>query len=115
MSKSTAFTDSERDALGLTGLSPAGVDTEQTQAQRALQLIADKPTCLERHGYLCGAVMSGMARLHRHAPTLPAPPGLRQPRVSTAEHGTEAYHWSDGHALYAGPFPLSHRSTKKRG
>ena len=33
--KSTAFTEAEREALGLTGLLPAGVDTEETQVGSA--------------------------------------------------------------------------------
>ena len=37
LNKSTAFTAAEREALGLTGLLPAAVDTEETQVQRALQ------------------------------------------------------------------------------
>jgi len=50
--KSTAFTEAEREELGLTGLLPAGVDTEETQVQRALQQIGYKPTDLERYIYL---------------------------------------------------------------
>src|SRR5712671_6913278 len=50
--KSTAFTKAEREELGLTGLLPAGVDTEETQVQRALQQLGYKPTDLERYIYL---------------------------------------------------------------
>jgi malate dehydrogenase (oxaloacetate-decarboxylating)(NADP+) len=50
--KSTAFTEAEREDLGLTGLLPAGVDSEGTQVQRALQQMGDKPTDLERYIYL---------------------------------------------------------------
>ncbi|MBV8073303.1 MAG: oxaloacetate-decarboxylating malate dehydrogenase, partial [Acidobacteriaceae bacterium] len=52
--KSTAFTEEEREQLGLTGLLPAGVDTEETQVHRVLQQIGDKPTDLERYIYLIG-------------------------------------------------------------
>jgi len=52
LNKSTAFTEQERDAYGLTGLLPSGVDTEETQVQRALQQLGDKPTDLERYIYL---------------------------------------------------------------
>jgi len=52
LNKSTAFTDAEREALGLEGLLPAGVDTEETQRQRALQQLGQKPTDLERYIYL---------------------------------------------------------------
>jgi malate dehydrogenase (oxaloacetate-decarboxylating)(NADP+) len=44
--KSTAFTEAERESLGLTGLLPAAVDSEETQLQRALQQIGQKPTDL---------------------------------------------------------------------
>jgi malate dehydrogenase (oxaloacetate-decarboxylating)(NADP+) len=52
LNKSTAFTEAERDALGLTGLLPAAVDSEETQVQRALQQLGQKPTDLERFIYL---------------------------------------------------------------
>jgi malate dehydrogenase (oxaloacetate-decarboxylating)(NADP+) len=54
LNKSTAFTESEREALGLTGLLPSGVDSEEVQVQRALQQLGDKPTDLERYIYLIG-------------------------------------------------------------
>jgi len=50
--KSTAFTEAEREELGLTGLLPSGVDTEETQVRRALQQMGYKPTDLERYIYL---------------------------------------------------------------
>jgi malate dehydrogenase (oxaloacetate-decarboxylating)(NADP+) len=52
LNKATAFTEAERDALGLTGLLPAAVDSEETQVQRALQQLGQKPTDLERYIYL---------------------------------------------------------------
>jgi malate dehydrogenase (oxaloacetate-decarboxylating)(NADP+) len=52
LNKSTAFTEAEREALGLTGLLPAAVDREETQVQRALQQLGQKPTDLERYIYL---------------------------------------------------------------
>ncbi len=52
LNKATAFTEAEREALGLTGLLPAGVDTEENQVQRALQQLGQKPTDLERYIYL---------------------------------------------------------------
>ncbi|MDB5350425.1 MAG: NAD-dependent malic enzyme [Planctomycetota bacterium] len=52
LNKSTAFTETERDALGLTGLLPSAVDTEETQVRRALQQLGQKPTDLERYIYL---------------------------------------------------------------
>src|SRR5262245_2655719 len=52
LNKSTAFTEAERDALGLTGLLPAAVDSEEIQVNRALQQLGRKPTDLERYIYL---------------------------------------------------------------
>jgi len=52
LNKSTAFTAAERDALGLTGLLPAAVDTAETQVQRTLRQLGQKPTDLERYIYL---------------------------------------------------------------
>src|SRR5580658_7446258 len=50
--KSTAFTLAERQELGLIGLLPSGVETEDIQVRRALQQMGDKPTDLERYIYL---------------------------------------------------------------
>jgi malate dehydrogenase (oxaloacetate-decarboxylating)(NADP+) len=52
INKSTAFTQAEREALGLTGLLPEGVDTDPTQAQRVLQQLGQKTTDIERYIYL---------------------------------------------------------------
>ena len=52
LNKSTAFTDEERDALGLVGLVPEGIDTEDTQLQRVLLQLGQKPTDLEKYIYL---------------------------------------------------------------
>jgi malate dehydrogenase (oxaloacetate-decarboxylating)(NADP+) len=52
LNKFTAFTEAEREALGLIGLLPAAVDSEETQLQRALQQLGQKPTDLERYIYL---------------------------------------------------------------
>src|ERR1700735_4552048 len=52
LNKSTAFTEREREALGLVGLVPEGIDTEETQIQRALLQLGQKPTDLEKYIYL---------------------------------------------------------------
>ena len=54
LNKSTAFTDAEREDLGLVGLLPSGVDSETTQTERVMQQLAQKPTDLERYIYLIG-------------------------------------------------------------
>ena len=52
--KGTAFTDAERDALGLRGLFPARVTTIEEQTQRVLTAIRRKPNALEKYIYLVG-------------------------------------------------------------
>jgi malate dehydrogenase (oxaloacetate-decarboxylating)(NADP+) len=52
--KSTAFTETERQELGLVGLLPSGVDSEATQVQRVMLQLAQKPTDLERYVYMIG-------------------------------------------------------------
>jgi malate dehydrogenase (oxaloacetate-decarboxylating)(NADP+) len=52
LNKSTAFTQSEREALGLVGLVPEGIDNEDTQVQRVLLQLGKKPTDLEKYIYL---------------------------------------------------------------
>ena len=52
LNKSTAFTESEREALGLVGLVPEGIDSEDTQIQRVLFQLGQKPTDLEKYIYL---------------------------------------------------------------
>src|SRR5580692_7369430 len=52
LNKSTAFTESEREALGLLGLLPEGIDSEETQLQRVHLQLAKKPNDLEKYIYL---------------------------------------------------------------
>ena len=52
LNKGTAFTQTERDALGLNGLLPAKVETLQEQVQRCLAVLKNLPGNLERHIYL---------------------------------------------------------------
>ena len=54
INKSTAFTEAEREALGLTGLVPSEVDTEEIQIRRVMQHLGAKTTDLERYIYLIG-------------------------------------------------------------
>jgi len=50
--KSTAFSEQEREALGLLGLLPEGIDDLETQLRRALAQLDGKTTDLERYIYL---------------------------------------------------------------
>ena len=52
LNKSTAFTESEREALGLLGLLPEGIDSEETQIQRVHLQLSQKPNDLEKYIYL---------------------------------------------------------------
>jgi malate dehydrogenase (oxaloacetate-decarboxylating)(NADP+) len=52
LNKGTAFTDAERDALGLSGLLPPRVTTQAMQVERVLGNIRRKPDDLEKYIYL---------------------------------------------------------------
>ncbi|AMY08851.1 putative NAD-dependent malic enzyme 2 [Luteitalea pratensis] len=52
LNKGTAFTERERDALGLRGLLPPRVFTLEEQAQRSLASVGRKPDALEKYIYL---------------------------------------------------------------
>ena len=52
LNKSTAFTESEREALGLLGLLPEGIDSEEAQIQRVHLQLSQKPNDLEKYIYL---------------------------------------------------------------
>jgi malate dehydrogenase (oxaloacetate-decarboxylating)(NADP+) len=54
LNKGTAFTQKEREDLGLVGLLPAGIETLDQQVERVLGHLAQKPTDLERYIYLIG-------------------------------------------------------------
>jgi malate dehydrogenase (oxaloacetate-decarboxylating)(NADP+) len=54
LSKSTAFTEPEREALGLVGLLPDVVEDESLQIRRVLQQLAEHTTDFERYIYLIG-------------------------------------------------------------
>ena len=50
--KSTAFTEAEKQSLGLVGLVPDITETDEIQLQRVNLQLAQKPTDLERYIYL---------------------------------------------------------------
>jgi malate dehydrogenase (oxaloacetate-decarboxylating)(NADP+) len=52
LNKSTAFTEEERQALGLVGLVPDTTESMETQLNRVMQQLAHKPTDLDRFIYL---------------------------------------------------------------
>jgi malate dehydrogenase (oxaloacetate-decarboxylating)(NADP+) len=52
LNKSTAFTEAEKQALGLVGLFPDVTETEQLQLQRVMMQLGKKDTDLDRYIYL---------------------------------------------------------------
>jgi malate dehydrogenase (oxaloacetate-decarboxylating)(NADP+) len=84
--KSTAFTQDEREALGLEGLLPSGVDTEEIQVRRVMQQLGAKPTDLERYIYLIGLVDTNETLFYRVVMSDPARflPILYDPTVGEA-------------------------------
>ena len=52
LNKSTAFTETEKQALGIVGLVPDVVETEDVQLSRVLMQLGHKSTDLERYIYL---------------------------------------------------------------
>src|SRR5580704_14031691 len=52
LNKATAYSEAERQALGLVGLVPDVTESEDLQLRRVLQQLGDKPTDLERYIYL---------------------------------------------------------------
>lgn len=53
LNKSAAFTEAERQALGLAGLLPEGIDSEEIQIHRILHELEQKPSNLEKYIFLC--------------------------------------------------------------
>src|SRR5712671_5504339 len=52
INKATAYTEAERQALGLVGLVPDATESEDLQLRRVMLQLGDKPTDLERYIYL---------------------------------------------------------------
>jgi malate dehydrogenase (oxaloacetate-decarboxylating)(NADP+) len=60
-----AFTEAERDALGLRGLLPPVVITLEEQVERSMQHLERKPTPLDRYIYLTGLLDRGETLFYR--------------------------------------------------
>ncbi|MBW4692717.1 MAG: NAD-dependent malic enzyme [Lyngbya sp. HA4199-MV5] len=52
LNKSTAFTAAERESLGLVGLLPEGLESEEIQIQRVMRQLGHKTTDLDKYIYL---------------------------------------------------------------
>jgi malate dehydrogenase (oxaloacetate-decarboxylating)(NADP+) len=70
--KSTAFTDAERDALGLVGLVPDPVESEDLQLRRVLQQLGHKATDLDRYIYLVALLDNNETLFYRTVMSDPA-------------------------------------------
>ncbi len=72
LNKSTAFTEAERQALGLVGLVPDVTETEDLQLQRVNLQLAQKTTDLERYIYLINLLDHNETLLYRTVMSDPA-------------------------------------------
>ncbi len=65
LNKGTAFTQAERDALGLNGLLPPHISTMQEQVTRVLQNVRRKPTDIEKYIYMVSLQDRNETLFHR--------------------------------------------------
>ena len=72
LNKSTAFAEAEREALGLTGLLPDVVESEDVQLKRVLAQLAHKTNDLDRYIYLVGLLDHNETLFYRTAMSDPA-------------------------------------------
>jgi malate dehydrogenase (oxaloacetate-decarboxylating)(NADP+) len=72
LNKATAYTEAERQALGLVGLVPDATETEDLQLRRVLQQLGHKPTDLERYIYLVGLLDNDETLFYRTVMSDPA-------------------------------------------
>jgi malate dehydrogenase (oxaloacetate-decarboxylating)(NADP+) len=72
LNKSTAFADAERERLGLTGLLPDVVESEDIQLKRVLQQLGHKTSDLDRYIYLVNLLDHNETLFYRTAMSDPA-------------------------------------------
>jgi malate dehydrogenase (oxaloacetate-decarboxylating)(NADP+) len=72
LNKSTAFVDAERERLGLTGLLPDVVESEDIQLKRVLQQLGHKTSDLDRYIYLVNLLDHNETLFYRTAMSDPA-------------------------------------------
>jgi malate dehydrogenase (oxaloacetate-decarboxylating)(NADP+) len=94
LNKMTCFSEEEREALGLVGLVPEGIDTVTTQVQRVLHQINRKPTDLEKYIYLTALLDNDETLFFR---VLMSDPARFMPLVYTPTVGDACQHY--GHIL----------------
>jgi malate dehydrogenase (oxaloacetate-decarboxylating)(NADP+) len=72
LNKSTAFTESEKQALGLVGLLPDKTETEDLQLSRVMMQLGHKTTDLERYVYLANLLDHNETLFYRTVMSNPA-------------------------------------------
>jgi malate dehydrogenase (oxaloacetate-decarboxylating)(NADP+) len=83
LNKLTAFTEAEREALGLIGLVPEGLDTEEMQLQRVHLQLGQKTTDLERYVFLNSLQDNDETLFYK---AIMSDPALFMPLVYTPTH-----------------------------
>ncbi len=124
LNKGTAFTEDERDALGLRGLLPPGIQTQDDQVQRVMENFRKQAGPLEKYNFLVGlrdrnetlfyrVVLDHLAEMHAHhlhadrrsgVPGVRAhlPPAARPVRVGRRSAGALATCWATGPSATCG-------------
>lgn len=108
LNKSTAFTEAERQALGLVGLVPDTTETEDLQLQRVLLQLSHKTTDIDRYIYLVNLLDHDETLFYR---TLMSDPARFLPIVYDPTIGEACLKF--GH-IFRGPRGM-YLSIKRRG
>jgi malate dehydrogenase (oxaloacetate-decarboxylating)(NADP+) len=108
LNKSTAFTEAERQALGLVGLVPDTTETEDLQLQRVLLQLSHKTTNIDRYIYLVNLLDHDETLFYR---TLMSDPARFLPIVYDPTIGEACLKF--GH-IFRGPRGM-YLSIKRRG
>src|SRR5262249_55641326 len=72
INKATAYTETERQALGLVGLVPDATESEDLQQQRVLRQLGHKNTALDRYIYLVNLLDNDETLFYRTVMSDPA-------------------------------------------
>jgi len=72
LNKATAYTEAERQALGLMGLVPDATESAELQLQRVLQQLGHKTTDLDRYIYLVNLLDNDETLFYRAVSSDPA-------------------------------------------
>ncbi len=108
LNKSTAFTEAERQALGLVGLVPDKTETEDLQLSRVMQQLGHKTTDLDRYIYLVNLLDHDETLFYR---TIMSDPARFLPIVYDPTIGEACLKFSH---IFRGPRGM-YLSIKRRG